>query len=138
MLAAMSVIAVAAVLAQADGVTIAEIQGASHVSRFKREDVTRVAGSVTAIAPGNGFYMQSSGPDANPDTSEGSYVHGRGLSPLVNTDIDSEEDREDAKKPDQDDRRGDEEIALHSLTPATFPSSRPQRSAAPGVVTLLR
>ena len=53
-------------------VTIAAIQGASHVSPYERETV-RVEGVVTVLAP-RGFYLESLRPDEDPATSEAVYV----------------------------------------------------------------
>jgi predicted extracellular nuclease len=52
---------------------IREIQGSSHVSPLNGQNVSRVAGIVTARA-GNGFYMQDPAPDSNDATSEGIFV----------------------------------------------------------------
>ena len=43
--------------------SISVIQGAGHVSTFHRENVEGVAGIVTAVGLGNGFYMESPQPD---------------------------------------------------------------------------
>ena len=59
-----------------EGPSISVIQGAGHVSTFRRENVEGVAGIVTAVGLGNGFYMESPQPDNDPDTSEGIYVEG--------------------------------------------------------------
>lgn len=54
--------------------TIAEIQGAGHVSPFDGEDVTDIEGVVTAVAD-HGFWFQSTRPDRDPRTSEGLFVY---------------------------------------------------------------
>lgn len=56
--------------------TIAEIQGAGHISPLAGEQVFSVEGIVTARAS-NRFYMTSTEPDADPATSEGILVFGR-------------------------------------------------------------
>lgn len=63
------------------GTTIAEIQGAGHVSPFVNQEVTNVHGIVT-VRRADGFYMQSITPDDDPATSEGIYVY-QGLVPTV-------------------------------------------------------
>ncbi|MCK4515921.1 MAG: hypothetical protein KAU31_11725, partial [Spirochaetaceae bacterium] len=70
-----------------DGPSISVIQGAGHVSPFRRENVENVAGIVTAVGPGNGFYMESPQPDDDPNTSEGIYVEGYRLPPLSPGDL---------------------------------------------------
>jgi len=57
-----------------EGETIAEIQGASHISPYANRPVYNVYGIVTVIKA-DGFYMQSDTPDEDPATSEGIYVH---------------------------------------------------------------
>jgi predicted extracellular nuclease len=52
---------------------IREIQGSSHTSPLNGQNVSRVAGIVTARS-GNGFYMQDPAPDSNEATSEGIFV----------------------------------------------------------------
>ncbi len=56
-----------------EGMSIAEIQGASHFSPYENQPVTNVHGIVTVIRA-DGFYMQSPTPDDNPATSEGIFV----------------------------------------------------------------
>lgn len=56
-----------------DKLTIAQIQGATHISSFNGKNVFDVAGIVTMVA-GNGFYLQDPTPDANPATSEAIFV----------------------------------------------------------------
>ncbi len=63
------------------GITIAEIQGAGHVSPLANQEVTGVHGIVT-VRRADGFYMQSIFPDDDPATSEGIYVY-QGLVPTV-------------------------------------------------------
>ena len=53
--------------------TIAQIQGTSHTSPFKGKPVNGVLGVVTAVG-GNGFWIQSTGPDDDTATSEGLFV----------------------------------------------------------------
>ncbi len=69
------------------GPSISVIQGAGHVSQFRRENVEGVAGIVTAVGLGNGFYMESPQPDADPATSEGIYVEGYRLPVLFPGDL---------------------------------------------------
>ncbi|NSW51620.1 MAG: endonuclease/exonuclease/phosphatase family protein [Anaerolineae bacterium] len=57
---------------------ISEIQGASHISPYKGQDVKNVVGIVTTIS-GEGFYMQSPHPDDDDRTSEGIFVYNPGL-----------------------------------------------------------
>lgn len=63
-------------VAQAQAVTIAQIQGASHISPRAGEAVTGVEGFVTArrTAGGRGFWMQDPLGDGNDATSEGIFV----------------------------------------------------------------
>jgi uncharacterized protein len=63
------------------GPTISEIQGAGHISPFENQEVNHVHGIVTVIRA-DGFYLQSTIPDADPATSEGIYVY-QGLVPSV-------------------------------------------------------
>ncbi|WP_328823487.1 lamin tail domain-containing protein [Metallococcus carri] len=56
--------------------TIAQIQGAAHISPMKGQQVTDVKGVVIARNSG-GFWMQSTTPDNDPATSEGVYVYTR-------------------------------------------------------------
>jgi len=67
---------VGAVSAQETGPSISAIQGAGHISPYKRENVEGVVGVVTAVAPGTDFYMESVEPDGDPATSEGINVKG--------------------------------------------------------------
>jgi uncharacterized protein len=53
--------------------TIAQIQGTNHSSPFKGKQVNGVLGVVTAIGP-NGYWIQSTTPDADLATSEGLFV----------------------------------------------------------------
>ncbi|HET8600522.1 MAG TPA: lamin tail domain-containing protein, partial [Segeticoccus sp.] len=62
--------------------TVAEIQGASHLSPLRGKNVTNVPGVVTAKTS-DGFYLQSTEPDDNPATSEGIYVFGKGAASSV-------------------------------------------------------
>jgi len=57
-----------------DPETIAQIQGASHTSPYKGKRVNGVLGVVTAVGP-NGYWIQSTTPDADLATSEGLYVY---------------------------------------------------------------
>ena len=56
--------------------TIAEIQGAAHVSPLVGRSVTDVEGVVTArrTAGGRGFWIEDPSPDADPATSDGVFV----------------------------------------------------------------
>jgi len=54
--------------------TIAQIQGASHTSPYSGKRVNGVLGVVTAVGP-NGYWIQSTTPDADLATSEGLYVY---------------------------------------------------------------
>ncbi len=54
--------------------TIAEVQGAGHLSPFAGTDVAEIDGVVTAVA-GHGFWFQSTRPDRDPRTSEGLFVY---------------------------------------------------------------
>jgi uncharacterized protein len=57
----------------ATGLRIHDIQGASHLSPYEDDVVTRVPGIVTAVRT-NGFYMQDTDPDDSDATSEGIFV----------------------------------------------------------------
>jgi len=63
------------------GETIAQVQGAGHISPFNNRPVYNVYGIVTAIR-GDGFYMQSPSPDDDLATSEGIFVY-KGMVPGV-------------------------------------------------------
>lgn len=54
--------------------TIAQIQGASHTSPYNGGRVNGVRGVVTAVGP-NGYWIQSTTPDADLATSEGLFVY---------------------------------------------------------------
>ncbi len=56
-----------------DGLHIAALQGAGHVSPYRAQCVRGVPGVVTQLAS-NGFYMQDPVPDASAATSEGIFV----------------------------------------------------------------
>jgi predicted extracellular nuclease len=56
------------------GETIAEVQGAGHISPFRSLVVSNVGGIVTVVKS-DGFYMQSTTPDDDPATSEGLFVY---------------------------------------------------------------
>ncbi len=71
----------------ADGPSISVIQGAGHISPYKRENVEGVVGIVTAVAPGTDFYMESPQPDGDPATSEGIHVKGYRLPPIAVGDL---------------------------------------------------
>jgi uncharacterized protein len=58
-----------------DGLSIHDIQGASHVSPYEGLAVTDVQGIVTSVEK-NGFYMQEPNADNDIRTSEGIYVNG--------------------------------------------------------------
>ena len=53
--------------------TIAQIQGASHISPYNGKLVNGVRGVVTAVGR-NGYWIQSATPDSDPATSEGLFV----------------------------------------------------------------
>ena len=55
------------------GETIAQIQGAGHISPYRNKTVTNVRGIVTVVQS-DGFYLQSITPDNDPATSEGIFV----------------------------------------------------------------
>ena len=57
-----------------DPETIAQIQGTSHTSPYSGKVVNGVLGVVTAVGP-NGYWIQSTTPDADLATSEGLYVY---------------------------------------------------------------
>jgi 2',3'-cyclic-nucleotide 2'-phosphodiesterase (5'-nucleotidase family)/predicted extracellular nuclease len=73
-----------------EGLTISAIQGASHVSPYKDQNVKAVEGIVTHVVDGSNFYMQSATPDADPSTAEGVLVykvsHGAAVGDLVAVD----------------------------------------------------
>ena len=56
--------------------TIAQVQGAAHLSPLDGQRVNGVEGVVTAVSR-NGFWMQSTTPDDDPATSEGLFVYTR-------------------------------------------------------------
>ncbi|MDF8265868.1 lamin tail domain-containing protein [Luteipulveratus flavus] len=56
--------------------TVAEVQGAAHISPLNNQLVRDVAGVVTAVTS-NGFWIQSTTPDQDPATSEGVFVFSR-------------------------------------------------------------
>ena len=58
----------------ADASTIADIQGAAHVSALDGQSVTDIPGIVTAVGP-EGLWIQSEKPDDDPATSDGIYVY---------------------------------------------------------------
>ncbi|YAL84546.1 endonuclease/exonuclease/phosphatase family protein [Dermacoccaceae bacterium W4C1] len=60
--------------AEAATTTIAQIQGAGHVSPLAGQNVTGVQGVVTAVSS-SGFYLQSTTPDDNDATSEAILVY---------------------------------------------------------------
>jgi uncharacterized protein len=53
--------------------TIEQIQGTNHTSPYKGKPVADVLGVVTAVT-GNGFWIQTATPDADPATSAGLFV----------------------------------------------------------------
>jgi 2',3'-cyclic-nucleotide 2'-phosphodiesterase (5'-nucleotidase family)/glucan-binding YG repeat protein len=61
-----------------EGLTIADIQGASHKSPYENQNVEAVEGIVTHIVDGSNFFMQSATADDNPNTAEGILVY-RGM-----------------------------------------------------------
>lgn len=68
----------------ARGAAIPSIQGAGHASRLAGEEVTGVAGVVTAVVEAGaepGFWMQSREPDGDDRTSEGIFVAADGSLP---------------------------------------------------------
>ncbi|MEH1816631.1 MAG: choice-of-anchor I family protein [Nostoc sp.] len=54
-------------------VRISDIQGTGHISSFRNQTVSNVAGIVT-IKASNGFYLQDPTPDGDERTSEGIFV----------------------------------------------------------------
>lgn len=54
-------------------VRISDIQGTGHISSFRNQTVSNVAGIVT-IKASNGFYLQDPTPDSDERTSEGIFV----------------------------------------------------------------
>ncbi|MFF4897599.1 endonuclease/exonuclease/phosphatase family protein [Streptomyces sp. NPDC001068] len=63
--------------AQADGLRIHDVQGATRVSPYAGQKVTDVPGIVTATrtyGSSKGFWLQDPAPDADPATSEGVFV----------------------------------------------------------------
>lgn len=58
-----------------EGLKIHEIQGSSHESPYKDQNVKGVRGIVTYVQDASNFYMQSAAPDNNPNTSEGILVY---------------------------------------------------------------
>jgi 2',3'-cyclic-nucleotide 2'-phosphodiesterase (5'-nucleotidase family) len=61
-----------------EGLTIADVQGATHVSPYADQKVKGVEGIVTHVQDGSNFFMQSASPDENPHTSEGILVYKTG------------------------------------------------------------
>ncbi len=59
-----------------EGLAIHDIQGAAHLSPYEGETVGQVPGVVTG-SKNNGFWMQSTSPDADVATSEGIFVFTR-------------------------------------------------------------
>ncbi|MEA3326995.1 MAG: endonuclease/exonuclease/phosphatase family protein [Chloroflexota bacterium] len=55
------------------GNTIAEIQGAGHITPYRNQEVQHVEG-VVIFVQSDGFYLQSLVPDGDPATSEGIFV----------------------------------------------------------------
>ncbi|KAG9250453.1 Endonuclease/exonuclease/phosphatase [Emericellopsis atlantica] len=82
----MSVSKVVATLAAAvsavSAVSIAEINGKTFLSPLQGQSVTDVEGLVTAINQ-NGIFLRSTDPDDDPATSEGLFVYGSTVRPLV-------------------------------------------------------
>ncbi|MFD3589030.1 endonuclease/exonuclease/phosphatase family protein [Streptomyces sp. NPDC058683] len=63
--------------AQADGLRIHDVQGATRISPYAGQKVTDVPGIVTATrtyGSSRGFWLQDPTPDADPATSEGVFV----------------------------------------------------------------
>ncbi|MBD2525077.1 SdiA-regulated domain-containing protein [Nostoc sp. FACHB-133] len=60
-------------IADDDAIRIHDIQGAGHISPLRGQNVSNVAGIVTATAS-NGFYLQDPNPDNDVRTSEGIFV----------------------------------------------------------------
>lgn len=76
---AVGILAAAALIAggapaSAATTSIHDIQGAAHVSPMNGDDVSGVAGVVTAVDD-TGFWMQDTDPDSSAATSEGIYVY---------------------------------------------------------------
>jgi predicted extracellular nuclease len=65
--------ALAAILASAAAISIAEINGDRYLSPYKDQTVTDIKGLVTATNS-NGIFLRSTEPDENPATSEGLFV----------------------------------------------------------------
>ncbi len=61
-----------------EGPSIAELQGAGHITPYRNEFVENVVGIVTTFS-GSGFYIQSPEPDNDPATSDGIFVSKPGL-----------------------------------------------------------
>jgi len=59
----------------ADGIKISAIQGESHDSPYKGQNVKGVKGVVTFVKDSSNFYIQDPNPDNNPKTSEGILVY---------------------------------------------------------------
>jgi 2',3'-cyclic-nucleotide 2'-phosphodiesterase (5'-nucleotidase family) len=72
------------------GLEISDIQGESHESPYKGENVVGVEGIVTYVDDANNFYIQDPTPDDNPNSSEGILVykrnHGTKVGDLVSVD----------------------------------------------------
>ncbi|WP_059171895.1 5'-nucleotidase C-terminal domain-containing protein [Bacillus sp. FJAT-27445] len=58
-----------------EGLKIHQIQGSSHESPYKDQNVKGVRGIVTYVVDASNFYMQSVTPDTDPNTSEGILVY---------------------------------------------------------------
>ncbi|KNX37022.1 lamin tail domain-containing protein [Luteipulveratus halotolerans] len=54
--------------------TVAQVQGAAHLSPLNGQKVKNVQGIVTAVTS-NGYWIQSTAPDSDPATSEGVFVY---------------------------------------------------------------
>lgn len=74
-------------IVSAEGVKISDIQGKSHTSPLKGQQVAEVQGVITAIDGKYGFYMQDPNPDHDEATSDAIYVeaynHGFKVGTLV-------------------------------------------------------
>jgi predicted extracellular nuclease len=71
------------VVISSQGVKIRHIQGKTHTSSLKGQDVADVEGVVTIVDGSYGFYMQDPNPDSDEGTSEGIYVFSKYLKPAV-------------------------------------------------------
>lgn len=78
---------VAEVKAQGGPVRIRDIQGAGHTSPLLGQVVSNVHGIVTAVEPGDGFYLQDPNPDASNATAEGIFIDDVTVFPNVGDEV---------------------------------------------------